>query len=287
VNRSAWAPLLTVVVCTHERRDDLVRCLEALARLEDPVEVIVVDSASEPPCRDLVEPHGFRYLFESEPGLSRARNAGLRTASCEIVAFVDDDAAPTPDWARRLAAAFDDPAVACAGGTCRADFDGERPRWLSDGLLQYAGITRFGGQARESRGSFEDPFGANLAFRRDAALARGGFSEELGRIGTSLRSGEETVLIEAVRAAGGRVRLQPDAIVDHRVVPERCVGRYYWRRLWWQGVSRAGVDRSPRTTARVLVALPVRLALWPLTRDRLFLYRAAETAGYLRTLVAR
>ena len=279
------APLLTVVVCTHERRDDLVRCLDALARLDDPVEVIVVDSASEPPCRDLVEPYGVRYLYEARPGLSRARNAGLRAASCDLVAFVDDDAAPAPAWAGRLAAAFDDPSVACAGGTCRPAFDGDRPRWLSDRLLQYAGITCFTGPARESRGSFEDPFGANLAFRCDAALAHGGFSEELGRIGTSLRSGEESALIDAVRTVGGRVWLQPDAIVDHRVIHERCIGRYYWRRLWWQGVSRAGVDRSLRTAVRLLIALPVRLALWPLTRDRLFLYRAAETAGYLRARV--
>ena len=40
-----------------------------------------------------------------------------------------------------------------------------RPRWLSDRLLQFAGITRFGDVARQARSSAEWPFGANIAFR--------------------------------------------------------------------------------------------------------------------------
>lgn len=280
-------PLLSVVVCTHERPDDLRRCLAALSRLEDPVEVIVVDSASSPPCRDVVDAFGFQYLYEPVPGLSRARNTGMRAALCDVVAFVDDDTEPHPDWARRLVAAFDDPTVHCGGGTCRAAFAGDRPGWLSDRLLQYAGITRMGERPREALSSAEYPFGANLAFRREVALELGGFSEALGRIGTSLLSGEESAMIDAVRARGGRVWLQPDAVVDHHVAPERCVSRYYWRRLWWQGISRARAGADAATTVRVLAALPVRLGLWAVTRDRFYLYRAAETAGYVRALAAR
>ena len=47
-------PQLSVVVCTHNRPDDLERCLDALARLDDKPQVIVVDSATEPPCEALV-----------------------------------------------------------------------------------------------------------------------------------------------------------------------------------------------------------------------------------------
>jgi glucosyl-dolichyl phosphate glucuronosyltransferase len=280
-------PILSVIVCTHERPADLRRCLTALAALQDPVEVIVVDSASTPDCRSVVEPFGFRYLYESVAGLSRARNAGIRVAGCPIVAFVDDDTEPAPDWAQRLVAPFADPTIACVGGTCQAAFAGERPSWLSDRLLQYAGITRFGREAREARSSAEYPFGANLALRRDLVVALGGFSETLGRIGTSLLSGEESALIDAVRGHGGRVWLEPTAHVAHHVAPERCTGRYYWRRLWWQGISRARAGSSRATTARIVLALPVRLALWAVTRDRFFLYRTAETVGYLRALAWR
>src|SRR5438105_12058279 len=137
---------LSVVVCTHNRPEDLSRCLEALSRLEENVEVIVVDSASEVPCRDLVEQFGFTYVREDEPGLSRARNRGASAASGDVVAFVDDDAAPRADWGRRIVAPFAaDSGIGCVGGALEPVFVGcARPRWLSDRLLQFSGITCFG-----------------------------------------------------------------------------------------------------------------------------------------------
>ena len=281
---------LSVVVCTHDRPDDLERCLQALAEQTSDVEVIVVDSASEPPCRDVVERfegaiERLMYCFEPNPGLSRARNRGVSVASEDVVAFVDDDAAPAPDWANRIGRPFADPHVACVGGTCRPVFEQPPPPWLSSRLLQFAGITRLGIEAREARSSAEYPFGANMAFRREDLVALGGFPESLGRIGSSLLSGEEYEVIERLRRRGALVWLEPDAVVDHRVAPERCQSGYYWRRLWWQGVSRARARRSAKIGLRLMAAAPARFALWPLTRDRFYLYRTAETAGYLAECV--
>lgn len=279
---------LSVIVCSHNRPDDLRGCLEALARLEDAVEVIVVDSASDPPCHALVESfrpsiERLRLVREDAPGLSRARNRGVEAASHDLVAFVDDDAAPHPDWARRIVASFADPQVGCVGGACLPVFpDCERPRWLSDRLLQFSGITRFQ-EEREARSSAEWPFGANLAFRRQALRDAGGFSEALGRVGGQLLSGEESAAIEAVAAAGWKILLAPGARVDHAVPASRCESRYYWRRLWWAGVTRARHQgRRAGTLGRMVAAAPIRLGLYALTLDRVHLYRLAETAGYLR-----
>jgi glucosyl-dolichyl phosphate glucuronosyltransferase len=280
---------LSVVVCTHNRPHDLERCLEALARLDGEPEVIVVDSASRPPCEDLVARYArsvpnLTYVREEEPGLSRARNCGVAHATGRIVAFLDDDAAPRPDWGRRIVAAFDDPSIGCAGGACHAVFEdaARRPRWLSDRLLQFAGITRFGSEAREARSSAEWPFGANIAFRAEALRTRKPFPEELGRDGTTLLSGEEVAVVEAVRSAGWRIWLEPRAIVDHTVHVERCRSSYYWRRLWWAGVTRArAADSTVKVGLRLVVAAPTRLVLYAVTRDRVYLYRSAETAGFL------
>jgi glucosyl-dolichyl phosphate glucuronosyltransferase len=281
------APLLSVVVCTHDRPHDLERCLRALARLQDPVDVIVVDSGPAVPADDVVRRAlpSARYLHEPEPGLSRARNRGVAEAASDLVAFLDDDTAPAPDWARAIAAAFADDAVGCVGGTCEPAFAARRPRWLSDRLLQYAGITRFGPLPRPTVKSSEYPFGANIAFRRRAVAAAGGFREELGRNGSSLLSGEEADLVSRLLGAGWTVWLQPDAVVAHTVAAERCRSSYYWRRLWWQGVSRGRADASPATALRLLGAAPVRLGLWLATRDRVHLYRIAETAGFLRACI--
>jgi len=281
-------PQLSVVVCTHNRPDDLERCLDALARLDDTPQVIVVDSATEPPCEALVARYetalpGLVYEHESEPGLSRARNRGVARASGSIVAFLDDDAAPHRDWSREILAPFaSDARIGCVGGACVAAFEpeAERPRWLSDRLLQFAGITRFGDVARQARSSAEWPFGANMAFRA-SALGSDPFAEELGRNGTTLLSGEESALVERLRAVGWTVWLEPRAIVDHTVTRERCRSSYYWRRLWWAGVTRARRADRASTGFRLVLATPIRALLYLLTRDRVYLYRSAETAGFL------
>ena len=272
---------LSVVVCTHDRPADLRRCLAALAALEDAVEVIVVDSASREPVAPVED---VRTIRLDEPGLSRARNAGVAAATGDLVAFVADDAAVAPDWARRIAQAFADEAVGCVGGACLPVFVAERPRWLSERLLQYAGITRFR-ERRDAVGRRDYPFGANLCFRREAL--REGFPEDLGRTATELLSGEEVIAIDRVRELGYRVVLEPAAIVHHLVAPDRCRSSYFWRRLWWQGVTRARAEASLRLTLKLLAALPLRLALYAGTRDRMHVYRLAETAGYLRELAAR
>jgi glycosyltransferase involved in cell wall biosynthesis len=277
-------PDLSVVICTRDRPDDLERCLRGLAALAEPVEIVIVDSASRRPCRALVESYRqliprLEYVYEDGPGLSRARNSGVARSHGEIVAFVDDDAVVAPNWAEVMRSAFAQADVGCVGGSCRAAFAAPRPRWLSDRLLQLAGITRFGEQAREPRSSAEWPFGANFAFRRAALDGAGAFCTALGRHGHSLLSGEDTDMVERVRACGWRVWLEPAAIVDHTVHAERCRSGYYWRRLWWNGIGRA-VSPGAMTGARLALAIPIRLALWVASRDRLYLYRVAESAGY-------
>jgi glucosyl-dolichyl phosphate glucuronosyltransferase len=281
---------LSVVVCTHNRALDLAQCLDALCGLHEAPEIIVVDSASEPPIRYLVEGYtdrlsGLRSVREDRAGLSRARNRGVAEARGDVIAFLDDDAAPHPDWAGKIVAPFEaDAGVGCVGGACLAEFDGvARPRWLSDRLLQFAGITRFGPDSREARSSAEWPFGANIAFRAAALdTVEGPFSEQLGRDGTTLLSGEESALVRGLLVAGWKVWLEPGAVVGHTVHPERCRSRYYWRRLWWAGVSRARAADVPwGLGVRLVAAAATRFVLYAVTRDRVHLYRTAETAGFL------
>jgi GT2 family glycosyltransferase len=288
--------LLSVIIATHDRPEDLRLCLEALTALSTgegllggQAEIIVVDSASTEPCASLVEgfstgiPH-LRCLRIDEPGLSKARNAGVAAATGEIVAFLDDDAQAQAGWAESLMAAFAErEAVGCVGGACLPGFQAPRPRWLSDGLLPFVSVTTFTGPG-EPRSSATWPFGANMAFRAEALRDAGGFSEDLGRTGASLLSGEDSEMVRRMLARGWRVWLEPEARVVHKVPAERMTSHFYWRRLWWGGVSRA---RKPSLSisVRLAAAVPIRAGLWVLTRDRLHLYRLAESAGYFCALV--
>lgn len=282
---------LSVIVCTHNRLDELELCLAALARDCPQAEVVVVDSAPAVPCEELVHAHArsfeaLRYVRVDDPGLSLARNRGVEASSGSLIAFLDDDAAALPGWAAAVVGAFSArPATGCVGGACVPRFDGERPSWLSERLLQLASITRWGSRARRPRSSAEWPFGANMSFRRETLHQAGLFSTELGRKGTSsLLSGEDSDMVARVLAAGWEVWLEPAAAVEHKVHAERLRSGFYWRRFWWGGVSRAQAP-SALLTARVVAAAPVRLLAWIATRDRIFLYRQAEAAGYLVTLL--
>ena len=232
------APSVSVVVCTRDRPDRVMACLDALARQDYPsYDVVVVDNA---PRDDTVQslvrdrhPHPlWRYVREPRPGLSRARNTGARHARGEIVAFLDDDETPDEHWLAELARGFaTGPDVGCVNGMIvPTRLDTQAQDWFE----------RLGGHCK-GRG-FEPatftrdgpqsplyplpPFGTggNMAFRREVLRAVGGFDEALGA-GTPALAGEDTLAITRVLLAGRRVVYQPTALVrhDHRGDPAELV----------------------------------------------------------------
>ena len=97
------SPSFTIVVPTFNRPRQLTACLDALTKLEYPRErweVIVVDDASPEPPRNVIAAYCNRLrvslLIQSHSGPACARNRGVEQASGELIAFTDDDCAPTP-----------------------------------------------------------------------------------------------------------------------------------------------------------------------------------------------
>ena len=96
----ASAPTVSVIIPTYNRPQYIGRAIEsALAQTLQDVEIIVVDDGSQPPAREIVSRYEanaqgvpVRYLYlQPNQGPSAARNAGLREARGEYVAFLDDD----------------------------------------------------------------------------------------------------------------------------------------------------------------------------------------------------
>jgi GT2 family glycosyltransferase len=218
----AARPLLpvSVIVCTRERPDDLARCLESLAGIrKGGHEVIVVDNAPATNRTAAVAARfDVRYVLEPGQGLDRARNAGVRAATRDIVAFVDDDVVVTPPWVEGIAACFGDAKVGCATGLVlpleletaaqeefeiycqhRRDFR-RRVYSRNDVRASAAGVVGIG---------------ANMAYRRSLLLEIGGFDVRLDA-GTATQSGGETDMFARVLDAGWRIVYEPDAQVWHR-----------------------------------------------------------------------
>lgn len=94
---------LTVIVPTWNRKALLERCLNSLVRQTAPCRVLVVDNGSNDSTRQMCQDHfsQFGYLrLPSNQGFARAVNAGIRRASTEFVALLNNDAEADVNWVR-------------------------------------------------------------------------------------------------------------------------------------------------------------------------------------------
>ena len=102
---------LTIVIPVHARSDQLRACLAALSGRWA---VIVVDDGSPNPDAIAAEVQRADARLARHPtnlGVSAARNTGLRLTTTPVVAFLDSDCVPSPDFPGKLLAHLEDPAV--------------------------------------------------------------------------------------------------------------------------------------------------------------------------------
>ncbi|GHF67690.1 GT2 family glycosyltransferase [Amycolatopsis bartoniae] len=249
-------PATTVVVCayTERRWDDLVAGLSALrAQTVPPGEIVlVIDHNPELERRAtaafddvLVVPNAGRR------GLSGARNTAIELAKGEVIAFLDDDAEPEPDWLEQLLAGYRDPRVLAVGGAARPVWPGHErspllpARGAGTGELDWVVGCTYTGQPTTDT-PVRNLMGCNMSFRREAFELAGLFTEDLGRVGRTPLGCEETELCIRLHQAspGSVVLFRPGAVVRHRVTPDRLTWSYLRRRGWGEGVSKALVSRS-------------------------------------------
>jgi len=214
-------PSVTVAVCTRDRPLALAHCLEALERLpDDGQELLVIDNCpSRPDSRHVVARHPrVRYVVEPRLGLDCARNRALQEARHDVVAFADDDTAPDPGWLRGLRPNFADPLVMCVTGlTMPLELETDAQEWFERYSPFGRGFERLVldssnvGPAHANRAGA----GANMAIRRTALTAVGPFDEALDA-GTPTRSGGDTDYFMRLLAAGYRIVYDPAALSWHR-----------------------------------------------------------------------
>jgi glycosyltransferase involved in cell wall biosynthesis len=224
------APRVSIVINTLNRAESLGTTLEALQWIAyaGEFEVVVVNGPSTDSTEALLAPWSDRVVLERCPvaNLSVSRNIGIAASSGEIVAFIDDDAVPEPEWLGQLVAAFGDPLVGAAGGYV---LDHTGVAYQST----YALFTRLGdpvaspGRASPERVfpySFTFPhlIGTNMAFRRTALDDVGGFDEQyeyyLDDTDLVVRIIDRGYDVRQVSGAHLHHRFAPSTIRDHRRV---------------------------------------------------------------------
>ena len=247
-------PLISTIICTHNRAKCLARALDSVIAQDLPgefFEIVVVDNGSTDGTRDVVARHAprVRYVLEPAIGLSRARNTGWREARADFVALLDDDAEAEPGWLGAVLNAFTSvaPAPACVGGRVDPQWESPRPAWLSDKLLLSLTVADWTDIPHAITDlTSEWLVGANIAFRRDVLERLGGFPASLGRHGSRLLSGEEIYLQTLLIHEGRTCWYEPKARVRHRVPANRLSPSWFRRRYFAQGLSDAAMWRLAR-----------------------------------------
>jgi glycosyltransferase involved in cell wall biosynthesis len=97
-------PMVSVVIPSYNRKDDLRETLQSLARQtypSDRFEIIVVDDGSTDGTQEITKetfPFRLRYLRQSNKGDAAARNVGAQQSNADILVFLDDDILVEPDY---------------------------------------------------------------------------------------------------------------------------------------------------------------------------------------------
>lgn len=196
---------LTAIVCTTGSTPQQVdRCVAALlAGTVPPAEVLVIERGAvapqrraDPPRDGTVAGRRVRRIPASGVDLERARSIGVESARTPLVAFVDETVSVDAGWARAMCRAFVDcpHAMAVVGAivpetvqtepACLLEGARERMAWRDPFEFRWFRLRSDETMPREWLNALQFGSASNMAFRRDALVAGGGFAAVAGGAAT-------------------------------------------------------------------------------------------------------
>ena len=246
-------PTVAVVICAHteDRWDEMVFAVTSvMQQTHRAAEILlVIDHNPALLRRATFELRGVVAIpNEHAQGLSGARNTGVRAASSDIVAFLDDGAFAAPNWLAALVAPYADPDVLGVGGRVVPAWRTGRPAWFPAEFDWVVGCS-YRGMPTE-RTPLRSYLCANMSLRRQLLLQGGGLD------GTELSTG-----VQRRRPRGSHV-YEPAAIVRLGIPPSVSSWSYFRSRCFSAGMftalvvgDRVGAD-SRSETAYLRTVIP-------------------------------
>jgi glycogen(starch) synthase len=219
-------PNISIVINTLNRGTELQKVFESFRWLKyaGDFEVVVVNGPSTDNSEEVIA----AWLPDIRAGkcdianLSVSRNVGICMAQGDIIAFIDDDAIPEPEWLTQLAEAYNDPMVGAVGGLVynHTGYDFQYKYCVVDRFgnadLSLPGPTPHLSYPKSER--FPHLLGCNSSFRRSALIEVGGFDEEYEYFL------DETDVCLRIVDAGYIIAQLPCAYVHHKYAPSNIRG---------------------------------------------------------------
>ena len=232
--------LISVIVPFQNVEAYIAECCQGLLAQTYPKdlhEIIMVDNNSADQSAEIIRRHPEIRLFsEVRQGSYAARNRGIAEARGSVMAFIDSDCVPRPDWLERIAAAMSDPETKVVQGVRRAgreswslsvlsDYEAEREAFVFDSDVPevYYGYT------------------GNMAVRREVFDRIGVFPD--------MRRGGDTVFVQRVVAEYSckAVRYHRDIHMQHI---ELMTARAWFHKMYVYGRSSRTCPAGPLRSVR-------------------------------------
>lgn len=233
---------ISVIICTYNRAHNLNECISCLSSQinTDNIkwEILIVDNNSTDNTKQVVEdlkiscPIPIRYVYEENQGLSYARNRGIQETNSTWIVFIDDDIRVTDKWLSSIYNTFTSHNCDAVGGRIHVQSPELLPAWIKPEMYGFLGHQDFGDKEYPLDGLREFPFGGNMAFHRRVIGKIGLFDTGMGRKGSGdkredLFKGEETDFFHRLAKTCGSMYYQPDAIVQHIILPYQLKKKFF------------------------------------------------------------
>lgn len=258
----AEQPLLSTVITSYtiDRVKDILELLDSIrAQTYNHTETILVIERStelfnriKQYAKEKAIPNVKVVFNRGEPGLSAARNLGVKEARGDIIAFIDDDALPSPNWAEETVMTYKDKSVIGVTGPILPLWKDEPMDWFPDELDWILSCAAFSGITTKSE--IRNVFGANMSFRREAFDSSGLFLTHLGAKGGGETGkhelvGDETEFsIRVKRRTGKHILYNPHIKAWHKVYKYRVTPPVIARRAYWEGYTKAMFNKCYRNS---------------------------------------
>jgi glycosyltransferase involved in cell wall biosynthesis len=251
-------PLVSIIttVYTPERLKDIKELLDSLnAQSYKNTETLIVAERSvelADSIKKYIADKGYanmRVLFnEGEWGSYPSRNLAIGEAKGDIIAFVDDDALPFPNWVEQTVKVYneDSSIIGVTGPILPLWQDKSMSKWFPRELYWMFSCTY---RKFTERTEVRNGFCTNLSFRREAFDSCGLFKSSLvgegwGKSDWQQPAAQETELcLRVKRGTGKRIVYDPNVRVRHKVYSYRLSSGFLARRAYWEGYAKAMLNR--------------------------------------------
>ena len=246
---------LSVIICTYNRAKYIGPLLESIVANDlskNDYEILLVDNNCTDNTHDICNTFAyahpdvlFRYLTESEQGLSAARNKGIKEARGEIIVYIDDDALVDPWYLLTIVEymSSNKNCMAC-GGPIYPLYETQEPDWMTRWTKELLTAYMYFGNKECVYPGERYPGGGNAAYRALVFKEIGLFNTDLGRKGNNLMGSEEKDIFDKMRSRGWKPIYLPKMILHH-IIPQTKLEKDYFDRLTVQ----IGKSERQRTLA--------------------------------------